>query len=371
MKPLIKWPGGKSGEITKIEHLIPKYERYIEPFFGGGALFFHLKPKPAVINDISKSLMEFYRLIKKQDGVLYDLLMCHDGGFSGIQNICSEHYSDILLLYKEAESRPDKSGLLSRAAQVSKVLLDGMDPFFYERLVLSRNTFAGTVARSVSDKIARVASGTRNKALTEEDLKNNLITGFTSGYYTYFRRVFNDISLGRIESPSAQYRAANFYFVREYCYGAMFRYNAAGEFNIPYGGMSYNRKNMKAKIDNMFSREAEEVFRDTEIECDDFERFFEKADLTERDFVFLDPPYDTEFSDYEGRSFTKEDQKRLANVLGQTKARFILVIKNTDFIKGLYENDFNILSFDNRYTCNVRCRNDRSAKHLIITNFPV
>lgn len=38
MNPLIKWPGGKSGEIKKIEHLIPKHSRYIEPFFGGGAL---------------------------------------------------------------------------------------------------------------------------------------------------------------------------------------------------------------------------------------------------------------------------------------------------------------------------------------------
>ena len=53
MNSLIKWPGGKSGEIDKIIPYVPKYKRYVEPFFGGGALFFHLNPKSAVINDIS------------------------------------------------------------------------------------------------------------------------------------------------------------------------------------------------------------------------------------------------------------------------------------------------------------------------------
>lgn len=58
----------------------------------------------------------------------------------------------------------------------------------------------------------------------------------------YFRKVFNDINLGKISNQSMQYQAANFYFIREYCYGSMFRYNSKGEFNIPYGGMSYNKK---------------------------------------------------------------------------------------------------------------------------------
>mgnify|MGYP000541494504 FL=1 len=39
MNPLIKWPGGKSREIDKIKPLIPEHKRYVEPFFGGGALF--------------------------------------------------------------------------------------------------------------------------------------------------------------------------------------------------------------------------------------------------------------------------------------------------------------------------------------------
>ncbi len=81
--------------------------------------------------------------------------------------------------------------------------------------------------------------------------------------------------------------------------------------------------------------------------------------------------YGTDFSDYEGRDFTKFDQERLACALKKTSANFILVIKNSDFINSLYEKYFNILSFNKQYTYNVRSRNARDAEHLIITNLSV
>jgi DNA adenine methylase len=65
MKPLIKYRGGKSNEIPNIEKHIPRYKgRYIEPFFGGGALYFHLEPKRAIINDINSKLIAFYVGVK-------------------------------------------------------------------------------------------------------------------------------------------------------------------------------------------------------------------------------------------------------------------------------------------------------------------
>jgi len=372
MNPLIKWPGGKSGEIDKIEHLIPKYDRYIEPFFGGGALFFHLNPKAAVINDISQALIEYYRLIKEQDTVLYNLLMCYNNSFSNLQTVCAQHYDDIYDVFKDTKlNLLDKVSLNSRVAHISTGLSEKINSGFNEQILLNETEFAEFIIKMVSDKILRTVENNEKRPFSDEDLKSNLITGFTSGYYMYFRKIFNDINLGRIEIPSIQYKAANFYFIREYCYGSMFRYNASGEFNIPYGGMSYNSKNMRTKIDNMFNREIATVFRNTEIECEDFEQFLRKANLKELDFMFLDPPYDTEFSDYEGNDFTKVDQERLANSLRNTMARFILIIKNTEFIKKLYENGFNILSFDNQYTYNVRSRNERNTEHLIITNIPV
>ena len=125
------------------------------------------------------------------------------------------------------------------------------------------------------------------------------------------------------------------------------------------------------KIDNMFNKDVERIFSNTDIFCSDFEDFLENIKLTNQDFMFIDPPYDTDFSDYEGRKFTKLDQERLANLLKRTSAQFILIIKNTDFIYNLYKNSFQIISFDNRYTYNVRSRNERNVEHLIITNVPI
>lgn len=65
MKPLVKYRGGKSKEIPHLEKHIPEFDgRYIEPFFGGGALFFYLEPKRAIINDINSKLMAFYKGVK-------------------------------------------------------------------------------------------------------------------------------------------------------------------------------------------------------------------------------------------------------------------------------------------------------------------
>ena len=50
MKPIIKYRGGKSKEIPQIIQYMPQFDgRYIEPFLGGGAMFFHLEPNNAII----------------------------------------------------------------------------------------------------------------------------------------------------------------------------------------------------------------------------------------------------------------------------------------------------------------------------------
>ena len=372
MNPLIKWPGGKSGEISKIQKYIPEFKRYIEPFFGGGAMYFHLEPKKAVINDISKNLIDFYILIKNQDTALHELLLSYNNSFVNLIHICRDKYEDILDLYLKYSSGLVKgSELENKITGLYFSMKEEIFLGFDEKLSPDENAFRNHIISMVTDKIKRTVKNDAKMKFDDIDLKENLITGFASGYYMYFRSVYNKIMLGKLRNESLQYRIANFCFIREYCYGSMFRYNKKGEFNIPYGGMTYNKKNFKAKIDNMYNENVKNIFKETDIFCDDFENFLNKIDLNNDDFMFLDPPYDTEFSDYEGNSFTKKDQKRLANVLNKTPAKFILIIKNTDFIYSLYENKFNILSFDNRFTYNVRSRNNRDVKYLLITNLPV
>lgn len=164
-----------------------------------------------------------------------------------------------------------------------------------------------------------------------------------------------------------------FYFIREYCYSSMFRYNSNGEFNVPYGGISYNRKNFQRKIDYIKSKELQSHFVNTDIYNLDFEEFLDKIKLTKNDFIFLDPPYDTDFSSYVNNAFDRQDQERLANYLiNKCPAKFMLVIKNTDFISDLYSNKgLYITSFDKTYMVSFKGRNNRDCEHLLITNYPI
>lgn len=71
IRPFLKWAGGKSWFISNYSHLLPrKYNRYIEPFIGGGAVFFHLQPKKAIIGDSNKDLIDTYRAIRDIQAVL-------------------------------------------------------------------------------------------------------------------------------------------------------------------------------------------------------------------------------------------------------------------------------------------------------------
>ncbi|MDC7280776.1 DNA adenine methylase [Butyrivibrio fibrisolvens] len=66
MEPFVKWAGGKRQLIDKIWERTPnKYDTYYEPFIGGGAVLFHLKPQKAVINDTNEQLINVYRQLKE------------------------------------------------------------------------------------------------------------------------------------------------------------------------------------------------------------------------------------------------------------------------------------------------------------------
>lgn len=67
MNPMIKYRGGKSKEISYfIRNMPEKYSTYIEPFLGGGALYFYLQPEKAIINDVNFRLYSFYKEIQER-----------------------------------------------------------------------------------------------------------------------------------------------------------------------------------------------------------------------------------------------------------------------------------------------------------------
>lgn len=79
LKPFLKWPGGKRWLIEDHRHLLPKRinGRYIEPFLGSGAVFFHLRPRDAILSDINSELIEVYSNVKRAHRKIVARLSVH------------------------------------------------------------------------------------------------------------------------------------------------------------------------------------------------------------------------------------------------------------------------------------------------------
>lgn len=77
-QPIIKWVGGKRQLMSELLKNMPEsYNRYFEPFIGGGALFFELQPKNAYISDVNEELINLYAVVKNDVEALIDELSKH------------------------------------------------------------------------------------------------------------------------------------------------------------------------------------------------------------------------------------------------------------------------------------------------------
>ena len=259
MKPLVKWSGGKGAEIPAIlPHIPSEYDTYIEPFIGGGALYFHLNPQKAVIAD------------------------CH---------------TELVKLYK-------------------------------------------CVAKGQSPEIARFMEEHPNEEAT---------------YY----------QVRGMECHTDLDYANRFYYLRKTTYRGMLRYNKKGGFNVPYG--RYKTCNW----DNLTNPEYQELLGRTEVLQTDFRDIFARYN-DPKNFVFLDPPYDSTFTDYGYCKFDRDDHRALADLFKQTKNKCMMVIGATDFIEELYDG-----FITDRYPKNYKFRlhsgrvtaDAINTDHLIIRNY--
>lgn len=113
MHPFVKWAGGKSQLLEKLKSYMPEeYDCYYEPFIGGGALLFSVKPNKFVINDFNSELVQAYRCFTDDDNfnALVDKLKVHE------QNHSEEYFYKI----REMDKDPDFSKLpvYERAARM-------------------------------------------------------------------------------------------------------------------------------------------------------------------------------------------------------------------------------------------------------------
>ena len=283
MKPMLKYRGGKSKEIPHIMEHVPDFNgRYIEPFLGGGAVFFHLEPEQAIINDINAPLMAFYRGVR-----------------DNYQNLRHE-LDDIETIYSE-----------NRAA------FDALKALHPDERVEDRN----------------------------------------EGLYYELRNMYNNLVERRYSD------ALLYYYINKTAYSGMIRYNARGEFNVPFG----RYKNINTKL---VTEQHSELLQRAELFNTDYSDIFDMSQ--QGDFMFLDPPYDCIFSDYGNEEyrdgFNEENHRRLAQDFRNLGCMAMMVIGRTPLTEELYHGMI-IDDYGKQYAVNIRNRFKSAAHHIIVTNF--
>ena len=256
---IMKWSGGKGAEIKNFCHHYPQnFSCFIEPFVGGGSVFFNLNFESNIIADVHKDLINFYVKVKE--------------GFS------KEIY--------------------------------------------------------------------------------NIVREWTINEATYY--FVRDI----YKPTSDVERAAVFLYLRRTCFRGMLRYNREGKFNIPWG----RYKNVS--FDDILNPAYENLLSKTDIYCTSFNNIFDMYN-SEDHFVFLDPPYDSVFTDYGYCTFGKEEQTKLSNCFKNTSNKCLLIIGDTPFIRELYDG-YIVDSYDKNYRFRIhsgRVGKEIYNKHLIIKNY--
>lgn len=119
--PVVKWVGGKRQLLPEIEKYIPqKMSTYYEPFLGGGAVFFHLQKKKAVVNDVNEELINLYQVIKEDVEELIDDLKKHEN--------TSTYFYEIRELDRDKETYNSLSNVekASRMHYLNKTCFNGL-----------------------------------------------------------------------------------------------------------------------------------------------------------------------------------------------------------------------------------------------------
>lgn len=158
--------------------------------------------------------------------------------------------------------------------------------------------------------------------------------------------------------------AKRFYYQRKTCFRGMMRYNKHGKFNIQFG------KYKSINFIDLQNKQYEELLKNTEILNKGFEYIFENYN-NENNFMFLDPPYDSVFTDYCYCNFGKEEHKKLAECFKETKIKCLMIIGKTPYIEELY-NGYIVGEYDKKYRFKLyggRVGDEINTKHLIIKNY--
>ena len=371
LSPILKWAGGKEQELKYIHPAMPKkFNNYYEPFVGGGAVYLSINLDKIFINDKSYELIDLYNTIKNQDSLFFTIIDEIIYNWELLEKIVYNNSDELLNTYLNFSSNTtDELHVTNWILEFIFKHSQEFNGMLETNFNINLDNFLKELRKNLFNKIKRMKKIELEKGkLSNSDILNNIESALKSAFYIHFRHLYNNIKKYNIEKSK---EVAIFFFIRNFAYSGMFRYNKKGEFNVPYGGIGYNRKNLSKKLNYLKSQKLNKHLSKTIIENLDFEDFLNKYNPKKDDFIFLDPPYDSEFSTYAKNEFTKDDQIRLANYLiNRCQAKWIMIIKNTDFIYRLYDRpNINISFFDKKYLVSFQNRNNKNTKHLLIRNY--
>lgn len=103
IKPFLKWAGGKTQMLNELIKYAPEnYNKYIEPFIGGGAFFFHLNPEKAIISDSNEELIITYNSVKEDIDEVINILNSYSLDKDSFYKIRSLDINELSLIERAA-----------------------------------------------------------------------------------------------------------------------------------------------------------------------------------------------------------------------------------------------------------------------------
>jgi DNA adenine methylase len=172
-------------------------------------------------------------------------------------------------------------------------------------------------------------------------------------YYQHRDRFNALLSDGQSDTAEA---AALFYYLNRTGYNGLCRFNSRGAFNVPFGRYA----SIGYVCDFSSYRE---TFRDWTFTVGDVE----SVPVDRADFIYADPPYDVEFTQYSKEGFTWDDQQRTAEWLARHGGPVVLVNQATERVERLYRRlGFSVRLWD--APRRISCTGDRTpAREVIAT----
>ena len=355
LKPFFKYSGGKRKEIPVVEKFMPKeFNKFYEPFLGAGAIWLHLEHGSNVVNDNYPDVINFFRVLKSDTQKL----------IKEINKLSKEYGKEIAASTRDLSAEKE---LQKEQKCLSKIFASANTDIKKANKILSSLRFSEEGAslkkynQEAVQQVIKVLS-TREEKISEtksrikalKDKVNSDINRIAEKYYYNYRDT---------KFTTSFEKAVSFYLMRQLSFSGMLRFSSDGKFNIPYGWYK-SFKGIDQPIDKVKT-----ILDNTEFLQGDWKDCVKTA--TADDFVFLDPPYTREFTDYHpAGTFREAQQRELANWFRTTDAKTMIIINRDELTEELY-GDYIVNDYDFRYSIQYRDRmteKDSNANHIVAIN---